>query len=889
MAEILGSKLKINSIDIIPSTINHNDEYLKVATDETSYEYVSNQDVKNELNISYEKNAVVNKGYNKTYDLSLTNFSTGLLTSNYSNGFVITTNGSQYDSSWSVLNAFNGIILGEWYSAKADNIYLQIQTPVPMAYTGILRRVIDWYDNVRAFEPLNFVVEASNDGQTFVEMLNQTEVSLAPANVYEYTFNENKVKYLYWRIRYPTAGVTGQRFSYCFLGEVEPNLFTQTEYQKNKLVKLTPFWMQELITYRTTYSNEDGTVSGSDNITEYNANNQMWQAFRGRVDTSNQGWMSANTQAVPCDLIYTPTEIYTSGYYSFSFRKGIWGDTWGYTPINVAILIVDENDAEHVVWHRVMHYINPATFSTEILYIPYNFKQVKWRIISKYSTHVSMGWCQVLKCKNENEFNVGTLRQDYNIFMANKGTNLRAGGYFHNPHIEFNVDENNPLDVTFPDNSKKTFTSLNAIDIKPQKKFRLITPKHLESDTYNSAIFGEISNNTDYVNIVQGTCTGVGSQLDASRYFWRAMCTDVRTADDCWLTTNNGALGGPIYKWNQMKPKGKYVFKFNTGWWKDTNGYSASEVRVHVRNGDSDEWKTVWNVVNIPATYSTYWWSPVIDINFEFNQVYFEMVSRNQSYHGGLACCAVFQECDYDYQIVTGVAEKERYLFERAYQYAYDYQESQNLYLKKDGIVYGLSNNVYRQAEQPAEPVENDIWYDNKQEPLRVYQYKNNEWILFNDVLLGNFNLINGMIQTFHENPYNDNGTYKNSDCIWSTELTLSDEATIFDGDVFSIVNLISNVYHNLNIQDTTKYKAECYLKCVAEDCGYEPGDIGMGTVVMLSDTLFAQPIPYLTKNTIGIWTSNLNTGWRVIHKWSGQIVNANCNNWRLVFKIREL
>ena len=202
-----------------------------------------------------------------------------------------------------------------------------------------------------------------------------------------------------------------------------------------------------------------------------------------------------------------------------------------------------------------MHYINPATFSTEILYIPYNFKQVKWRIISKYSTHVSMGWCQVLKCKNENEFNVGTLRQDYNIFMANKGTNLRAGGYFHNPHIEFNVDENNPLDVTFPDNSKKTFTSLNAIDINLKKKFRLITPKHLESDTYNSAIFGEISNNTDYVNIVQGTCTGVGSQLDASRYFWRAMCTDVRTADDCWLTTNNGALGGPIYKWNQINQK----------------------------------------------------------------------------------------------------------------------------------------------------------------------------------------------------------------------------------------------------------------------------------------------------------------------------------------------
>lgn len=138
-----------------------------------------------------------------------------------------------------------------------------------------------------------------------------------------------------------------------------------------------PFWMQELIPYRTTYTDAEnnGTVSGSENITEYNANNQMWQAFRGRVDTSNQGWMSANTQAVPCELRYTPTNIYTPGYYSFSFRKGIWGDTWGYTPINVAIVIVDENDVEYPVWHRVMHLINPATFSSEILYIPFHLNK----------------------------------------------------------------------------------------------------------------------------------------------------------------------------------------------------------------------------------------------------------------------------------------------------------------------------------------------------------------------------------------------------------------------------------------------------------------------------------------------------------------------------------
>lgn len=896
MSKVLGNKLPINSIDIMPSTINHNNEYLVVNDAETAYEYVTSDEIKNKINVSYDKNGTVNKGYNRVQDISVTNMSTTCVRGMCSNGYVVTTNGAQLDSSWNVANSYMGANLGQWYSAKADNIWLCVQTPVPMAYTSMLKRVIDWYDNIRLYEPPHFIVEASNNGVDFDIISDITEANLIPNNVYVYNFNENKVKYRFWRLRYPTAGVNGQRFSFCFNGEIETNLYTQTDFQKNKLVKLKTLWLQDTIPYRTNYTdaNNLGTVSGSANITEYNASNRMWQAFRGRVDTSNQGWLSVNGQALPCDLIYTPTTIYEPGFYSFMFRNGIWGDTWGYSALNVAIIAVGEDNSECTVWHRIMHMVNPRQYSTEILHIPFSFKQVKWRIISKYSGHVSMGWCQVCKYTEQP---AGNRYSERTIFEANKGNNLLSGGYLHTREISYNVDENNPLEVTFPNNEKKVFTSLEPIEIKPQKKFRLITPKHLETTTYNRDLFGELSGNEEYKDIVDGTCSGSGSQLDASRYFWRAICTDVRTYNDCWLTTANGALGGPIYIWNQTKPKGRYVFKFNTGWWADTNGYSASEVRVQVRNGDADTWKTVWNVINIPATYATYWWSPVVDIDFEFNQVYFQMVGRNQAYHGGISCCAVFQECDENYVICTGwnsqtVPNASQYepILERAYQYAYDYQESQNLYLKNDGTTYGLSNLIYRQPNEPSEPKENDVWFNNKNEVLRIYQYKDNKWIDFNDVYLGNINLINGLIQSFHENPYNDNGTTKNSDCVWSSELTLSDEATSFDGDVFIIPNLISSVYHNLNIQDTTKYKAECYLKCISEDLGYQMGEIAQGAVIPLNETLYAEPIPYLTKNTIGIWNSNLSNGWRIIHRYSGAMVGiTDTAKWKLVFKIREL
>ena len=890
--EVLGQVLKINSLDVMPSVINHNNEYLRVKEDETAYEYVSIDDIKTELPFSYEKNAVVNSGYNLAIDTCTSYRTTGLIYGNCCDGYVVTTNGTQYNSSYPVSNAYLGLNGNLWIAAKADNVYLQLQTPEPIAYTRILKCESSKFSDMDNFSPLNFVVEASNNGVDFVEMLNHTALAWSPYNRETFSFNESKTPYRYWRLRYPTGGALGEIFYFFFIAD-DPlvNLFSQNEFEKNKLVKLKTFWMHQTIPYRTTYTDaaNHGTVSGSANITEYNTSNQIWQAFRGAVSASNEGWLSANTQAVPCDLIYTPATSYPAGYYQFCFRNGIWSDNSGYSAIALDIIIVDENDTEVYVSTKAYHCVRITDYATDVMYVPFAFKKVLWRITSKYATtHVSIGNCQVWQANDDLE---GSFIMVKNIWQKNTGMYIHAGGYLHRPDIEYNVSEENPLVVTFPDNTKYTYTSLQGITIKPQKKFRLITPEALNSETYDSSISPAIAGNQDYIDMVNGSCSGEGSQYDADRSFWKAICRDNRTYNDCWLTSANGALGGTIYTWTQTKPAGRYVFKFNTGWWVDTNGYSAKEVKINVRNGATDTWKTVWHVNDIAATYATYMWSPVIDIDFEFNQVYFQVIARNQNNHVNLASCAVYQECDADYVIASAWSDENiRYVHERACEFALDYVESQNLFLKKDGTTYGLSNNVFRQSEQPLNAAENDVWYDNSHEPLRVYQLKNGEWQLFNDVLLGNFNLVNGLIQSFHENAYNDNATFKNSDCVWSTELTLSDEATVVDGDIFTYANMPTLVYHNLNIQDVTKYKAECYLKCVVEDAGYEPGELAMNAVRPLSATFYNRLTPFLTKNTVGIRSGDVANGFKVAHKYSGAMVDiATDSRWRLVFKIREL
>jgi hypothetical protein len=346
MVEALGNKLKINSIDIIPSNIDHHNEYLKVADDESKYELLSNEEMERQLNMSYEKVGCVNKGNNRVTDVFVTNFSTNNLTSICSKGFVVTTNvTTAFNDSHPLENAYKGFAMGNWIAPSMENSWICLQCPVPMAYTDVIRTIPAWYSDITNYTPYHFIIEASNDNNDFDVLLEVSEQEVIPCHKYTYTFNEEKIKYRYWRIRYPEALEKGQMFNFCFRGVIEKNLYTQTEFQKNKLVKLSPIWFNPQIPYRTDYTDvlNHGTVSGS-NLTTYDDNNVVWQAFRGQVNGSNTGWMSASTQTFPCDLIYTFNELQEEGHYMFMFRNGVWGDNNGYCTGNVAIILIDENN-----------------------------------------------------------------------------------------------------------------------------------------------------------------------------------------------------------------------------------------------------------------------------------------------------------------------------------------------------------------------------------------------------------------------------------------------------------------------------------------------------------------------------------------------------------------
>lgn len=60
MVDILGNKLKITSIDIIPSNINHHNEYLMISNDESKYELVDKNNLIQQLNISYSPTSSIN-------------------------------------------------------------------------------------------------------------------------------------------------------------------------------------------------------------------------------------------------------------------------------------------------------------------------------------------------------------------------------------------------------------------------------------------------------------------------------------------------------------------------------------------------------------------------------------------------------------------------------------------------------------------------------------------------------------------------------------------------------------------------------------------------------------------------------------------------------------
>lgn len=122
MAEqILGNKLKINSIDIIPSNINHHNEFLKISNDETKYELITNENVINDLSISYNKNASLNSG-----EEELITVTSNLITFNITENPLIVTFPNKSKKEFTNLNplSYSSSVLQNLYLKESGETYL---------------------------------------------------------------------------------------------------------------------------------------------------------------------------------------------------------------------------------------------------------------------------------------------------------------------------------------------------------------------------------------------------------------------------------------------------------------------------------------------------------------------------------------------------------------------------------------------------------------------------------------------------------------------------------------------------------------------------------------------------------------------------------------------
>lgn len=212
--------------------------------------------------------------------------------------------------------------------------------------------------------------------------------------------------------------------------------------------------------------------------------------------------------------------------------------------------------------------------------------------------------------------------------------------------------------------------------------------------------------------------------------------------------------------------------------------------------------------------------------------------------------------------LIVTFPNKHKITFTNINSLSYDSTTPQNLFLKESGETYLLSNNIYHQIYKPSNPIENDIWYDLSHEPLQVYQYNSAQWNIFNDIFIGVINISRTVLDDsnhlpFLMNPYNNNFTTKNIDGIWTVEN-------------IAITTPLTLISHNLNINDTSKYKHSASLICISEDNGYSVGDI-------------INVKSFLSKTEIGCGDFN------IINKTTNTVGTITPTSWKIIFKIREL
>lgn len=189
-----------------------------------------------------------------------------------------------------------------------------------------------------------------------------------------------------------------------------------------------------------------------------------------------------------------------------------------------------------------------------------------------------------------------------------------------------------------------------------------------------------------------------------------------------------------------------------------------------------------------------------------------------------------------------------------------------NIFVKLNGEIYILNNTYYKGLyDFPQNPNEDDIVSIIKNSQIKAYQYKNNNWIEFNDVPLGIIYFYNNKIINYELYPCNNNFYIKNIDNnIWIEEVNYQSNESY-------------KIKHNLYIDNLTDYKCDCRAICIHENNGYKVDE--EANLYSHSDTSYLNPS--LSNEEIYLYIGQL-----FAYDNNDNTFKLENNKWKLVFRI---
>lgn len=103
-----------------------------------------------------------------------------------------------------------------------------------------------------------------------------------------------------------------------------------------------------------------------------------------------------------------------------------------------------------------------------------------------------------------------------------------------------------------------------------------------------------------------------------------------------------------------------------------------------------------------------------------------------------------------------------------------------NIFIKPNGVIYVLSNTIYKQAKRPTMVI-NDVWLNTSQTPFNCIKYNGSTDEEFLDVPLGKVVFENGAVKSISSFDFNQNGYEINSQSaiLPKTNLALSVTDTV--------------------------------------------------------------------------------------------------------------